>query len=201
VSEAAPGPRKIGVFGGTFDPPHLGHLVAASDAAGALGLDTVLWVPSAVHPFKGGQVRTAPELRLRMVQAAIAGDPRFAAEPLELERAGPSYTADTLAELGRRHPGAELWLLVGADLLAELPQWHRPDEVLRLARLAVLTRAGEGAGAAPNLPAVPVPVTRVDVSATEVRRRAAAGETIRYLVPEAVRALVEREGLYRGVPV
>ena len=187
---------RIGVYGGTFDPPHLGHLVAASDACQALGLDRVLWVPSASHPFKGGRVRTPPETRLEMVRAAIAGDPRFAADDLELRRAGPSYTVDTLRELARRHPGAELFLLIGADNLRELPEWREPDEIVRLARLAVVTREGEGVPPESRFPAVPVAVTRVDVSSTEIRRRAAAGEEIRYLVPEPVRAVIARERLY-----
>jgi nicotinate-nucleotide adenylyltransferase len=187
---------RLGVYGGSFDPPHLGHLVAASDACDALGLDRVLWVPSARHPLKEGRVRTPAALRLEMVRAAIAGDPRFEADDLELRREGPSYTVDTLRALRGRHPGAALFLLAGADLLAELPRWHAPEEVLRLATLAVLTRGGASLPEGCALPARAVEITRVDVSATEVRRRAAAGRTIRYLVPEAVRAIVERERPY-----
>lgn len=188
---------RLGVYGGTFDPPHLGHLVAASDACDALGLDRVLWVPAAENPLKGGRVRTPAALRLEMVRAAVAGDPRFEADDLELRRGAPSYTVDTLRALGERHPGAALFLLAGADLLADLHRWRESAEVLRLATLSVMTRAGEGLP--PDAPhgAVPVKVTRVDVSATEVRRRAAAGRTIRYLVPEGVRAVVEREQPYR----
>jgi nicotinate-nucleotide adenylyltransferase len=189
---------RLGIFGGSFDPPHLGHLVAASDACDALGLDRVLWIPAARHPLKEGRVRTPPALRLEMVRAAIAGDPRFAADDLELRREGPSYTVDTLRALTGRHPGAALFLLAGADLLAELPRWREPDEVQRLATLAVLSREGDALPAGAGLDAVSVCVTRVDVSATEIRRRAAAGRTIRYLVPEAVRAVVERERPYEG---
>lgn len=191
---------RIGVFGGTFDPPHTGHLVVASDACQALGLDRVLWIPSAVPPHKRRTVRASAEARLEMVRAAIEGDPRFEADDLELRRAGPSYTADTLRELAARHPGAELVLLIGADNLREIPGWHQPEEILRLARVAVLSRDGAGVPPDAPIPAVPVAVTRVDVSATEVRRRAAAGETIRYLVPDAVRALIERGGVYRELP-
>ena len=149
----------MGVFGGTFDPPHLGHLVAASDVAQALGLERVLWVPAAVHPFKRGTVAAPPEARLEMTEAAIAGDPRFAADALELRRTGPSYTADTLRELARRHPAAELFFLTGADNLRELHLWHRADEVVRLARLVVVSRRGEGVPAESRYPAVAVPVT------------------------------------------
>jgi nicotinate-nucleotide adenylyltransferase len=187
---------RLGIYGGAFDPPHLGHLVAASDACGALGLDRLLWIPSAVHPLK--PVATPPALRLEMVRAAIHGDPRFAADDLELRRSGPSYTVDTLRELREREPGAELFFVTGADNLADLPRWHRPDEIARLATLAVVSRAGDALPADPAYPAVPVAVTRVDVSSTEVRRRVAAGENIRYLVPDAVRAVIERERLYGG---
>lgn len=187
---------RLGVYGGAFDPPHLGHLVAASGACDALGLDLLLWIPSAVHPLKA--VRTAADVRLRMVRAAIHDDPRFAWDDLELRRRGPSYTVDTLRELRAREPGAELFFITGADNLAELPRWREPDEIARLARLAVVSRAGETVPAHAPYPAVAVPVTRVDVSSTEIRRRVAAGLSIRYLVPEAVRALIEHERLYRG---
>jgi nicotinate-nucleotide adenylyltransferase len=186
---------RLGVYGGAFDPPHLGHLVAASDACDALRLDRLLWIPSAVHPLKA--VRTAADVRLEMVRAAIAGDPRFQADDLELRRTGPSYTVDTLRELRAREPGAELFFVTGADNLRDLPRWREPDEVARLATLAVVSRAGDSLPADPLYPARAVTVTRVDVSSTEIRRRVAAGLSIRYLVPEAVRAVVERERLYR----
>jgi nicotinate-nucleotide adenylyltransferase len=187
---------RLGVYGGAFDPPHLGHLVAASDACDALELDRLLWIPSAVHPLK--PVRTAAEVRLEMVRAAIAGDPRFAADDLELRRTGPSYTVDTLRELRRREPRAALFFLTGADNLRDLPRWREPDEIARLATLAVVSRAGESLPADAAYPATAVAVTRVDVSSTEIRRRVAAGLSIRYLVPEAVRAVIERERLYGG---
>jgi nicotinate-nucleotide adenylyltransferase len=191
---------RVGILGGTFDPPHLGHLVVASEASEALGLERVLWVPSAEHPFKRGQVRTPAEVRLALVRAAIQGDPRFEACDLELRREGPSYTVDTLRQLSALHPGAELFLLVGADVVREMPAWREPQEVARLATIVAITRGGEGLPEGSMLPALPVPVTRVDVSATEIRRRVAAGLTIRYLVPEPVRDLVTREGLYRELP-
>jgi nicotinate-nucleotide adenylyltransferase len=186
---------RLGVYGGAFDPPHLGHLVAASDACDVLRLDRLLWIPSAVHPLKA--VRTAADVRLEMVRAAIGGDPRFVADDLELRRTGPSYTVDTLRALRAREPGAELFFLTGADNLRDLPRWREPDEIVRLATLAVVSRAGESLPADAPYPAQAVTVTRVDVSSTEIRRRVAAGLSIRYLVPEAVRAVVERERLYR----
>jgi nicotinate-nucleotide adenylyltransferase len=172
--------------------------VAASDAADALRLDRVLWIPAAVHPFKRAAVAAPPQARLEMVRAAVAGDERFEACDLELRRQGPSYTVTTLRELHARHPGAELFFLTGADNLRDLPKWREPEEVVRLARLVVVSRRGEGVPAGLPYPAVAVPVTRVDVSSTELRRRAAAGETLRYLVPEPVRAVIARLGLYRA---
>ena len=186
---------RLGIYGGAFDPPHLGHLVAASDACEALGLHRLLWIPSAVHPLKA--VRTAAGVRLEMVRAAVAGDGRFAADDLELRRTGPSYTVDTLRELRAREPDAALFFLTGADNLADLPRWREPDEIARLATLAVVSRAGDSLPADAPYPAVAVKVTRVDVSSTEIRRRVAAGQSIRYLVPDAVRAVIERERLYR----
>lgn len=191
---------RVGILGGTFDPPHLGHLVMASEACQTLDLERVLWVPSAEHPFKRGSVRTPAELRLAMVEAAVQGDPRFEACAIELRREGPSYTVDTLRQLRREHPDWVLVLLVGADVVREMPAWKEPREVARLASVAAITREGEGLPGGLPLPAVPVPVTRVDVSATEIRRRVAAGRTIRYLVPEPVRALIEARGLYRELP-
>lgn len=188
---------KIGVFGGTFDPPHLGHLVVATDVFEALRLDRLLLVPSAQHPFKGSSVRAAPELRVEMIRAAVRGDPRFEVDELELHRAGPSYTVDTLRALRERYPDAELFFLIGADNLRELPAWREPEEVVRLATLVVMSRGGERAGPDVPYPALAVKVTRVDISATEIRRRAGSGRSIRYLVPEAVREIIARESLYR----
>lgn len=188
---------RVGVFGGTFDPPHLGHLIAAADACTALGLAQVRFVPAAVPPHKRAAARTAAALRLEMTRAAVDGDPRFRVEELELHRAGPSYTVDTLRELHAREPGLELFLLIGADAGRELHTWRDPAQIARLATVAVLSRAGDEPLPEDALPAVRVPVTRVDISATQIRRRVAAGEPIRYLVVERVREIIEREGLYR----
>lgn len=185
------------MYGGTFDPPHVGHLIVAADVYEALELDLLLFVPSAVHPFKGSAVRAPAELRVEMVRAAIRGDGRFEVDDVELRRSGPSYTVDTLRALRERYPGAELFFLLGADNLRELPAWREPEAIPRLATLVVISRGGENAGPGLPLPALTVPVTRVDVSSTEVRRRAAAGTSIRYLVPDAVREIVARESLYR----
>ena len=196
---------RVGILGGTFDPPHVGHLAVAQDAWSRIPLDRVLFVPAAVPPHKVGAVSTPAELRLEMVRAAIAGDDRFQASDLELGRAGPSYTVDTLRELTNRQPGAELFLLLGADQFRELATWRDPAAISRLATLVLIPR-GEGDGSAalaaargalpPDARVTPLEATRIDVSSTEIRRRRAGGEPIRYLVPDDVLRVIEREGLY-----
>lgn len=188
---------RIGVFGGTFDPPHHGHLMVAVDAFEALRLDRLLLIPTAVHPFKGASVGALPEVRLEMLRAAIAGDVRLEVDEIEMRRRGPSYTIDTLRALRAREAGAELFLLLGADNLGEFSAWREAGEVARLATLVIIARGGENAGPDFPFPARTVPVRRIDISATEIRRRAASGKSLRYLVPEAVREIIAREALYR----
>jgi nicotinate-nucleotide adenylyltransferase len=189
---------RLGVLGGTFDPPHLGHLIAARDAAEALGLDKVLLVLAPRPPLKS-RVSTAAELRLQMLEAALADDPVLEASDLEMQREGPSFTIDTLTELGRLYPGAELVLLIGVDQWRQLASWKDPVGIARLARVAVMARSGESpASVDPGVPVVSeaVPVTRIDISATAVRARVLQGKSIRHLVPEGVRRIIEREALY-----
>lgn len=186
---------RLGVFGGTFDPPHVGHLVAAQDALTALRLERVLLVPAAVPPHKLDRSLTPAATRLELLRAAVVGDPRFEIDDIELGRGGPSWTVDTLRAFRGRWPEAQLFLLVGMDQFAEFASWREPDEIARLARIAVLSRAG--AAAPSGGVAVAVEVTRIDIASTEIRRRVAAGLPVRYLVPSAVEALIERYGLYR----
>ena len=187
---------RIGIFGGTSDPPHVGHLIVASDACEALELDRLLFIPSAAPPHKKGQVQAGAEARLEMVRAAIAGDSRFEADDIELRREGASYTVDTLRVLHERYPDAELFFILGVDQLRELDTWREPGEVARLARLAAVSRGGEPPPET-SYPIVDVPVTRIDVSSTQIRRRIGAGRPVRYLVPVAVAEVVERLDLYR----
>ena len=202
------GPARVGVFGGSFDPPHVGHLLAASDAVEALGLDQLLWVPAAAQPLKhrdaAGRPPAPAEARLAMVRALVADDPRFAVDALEIERGGLSYTVDTLETVAARYPGAERFFLVGADVLASFHRWREPLRVRSLATLVVLVRAVDGGAPAPDaLTALPggaprlVPTRRVDVSSTEVRGRAAAGRPLRGFVPDAVAAIIRGGSLYQ----
>jgi nicotinate-nucleotide adenylyltransferase len=186
---------RLGVLGGTFDPPHLGHLVVASDVYEGLGLDRLLLVPSADPPHKQGRVAASAEQRLRMTRAAVLGDPRFEVDDLELRRSGLSYSVDTVRAVREREPGCELYFVMGVDQLRELHTWHRPEELARLASLVAIPREGETRPESPY-PVSWLPVTRIDLSATEIRRRVAAGRSIRYLVPEVVREIIEAEGLY-----
>lgn len=196
-------PLRVGVFGGTFDPPHVGHVAVARDVADRLALDRLLWIPARIPPHKRDEAVTPGGLRLEMVRAAAARDPRFEASDIELEREGPSYTVDTLRLLRERFPGADLFLVMGADQVRTLEHgWKDPEEVLRLATPALMDREGEGAAeVAPPLPgmerAVHVPVTRVDVSATQIREAVAAGRDVSHWLPEGVLGVIRREGLYR----
>jgi len=195
---------RLGVFGGTFDPPHAGHVRVARDVADALALDRVLWIPARIPPHKQTEAVSPAPVRLEMVRAAAAADPRFEASDVELVREGPSYTVDTLRELRGRHPSAHLFLILGADQLRTLEHgWKEPVEILRLATLALMDREGEAAPeVAPDLPgmerAVHVPVTRVDVSATRIRAALAAGDDVSAWLPPGVLEVIRREGLYGG---
>jgi nicotinate-nucleotide adenylyltransferase len=186
---------RLGIFGGSFDPPHVGHLLLATDALEALRLDRLIFVPAAVQPLKAGQRAAEPRHRLAMVTLITDGDPRFAVDPVEIERDGLSYTVETLAAFAERHPEAKRFFLVGMDVLASFAQWRDPERVLRLATLAVMQRDGE-TGQLPD-GAVRVETRRVDVSSTEIRERVRTGRPIRGFVPEAVAGYIAEHGLYR----
>jgi nicotinate-nucleotide adenylyltransferase len=197
---------RIGLLGGTFNPPHIGHLVCAQEARDQLGLDRVLLVPAHVPPHKEVPADPGAEVRAALCEAAVAGDEGLGVERLELGREGPSYTVDTLRALHERAPGDELTFIVGADMAGLLPTgWREPREVLRLARLAVAEREGARRG---DLEALLAPLhdgsrvvffemPRLDVSSTDLRRRIADGRPVRHLLPEAVERAVARDGLYR----
>jgi nicotinate-nucleotide adenylyltransferase len=187
-----------GLLGGSFDPVHFGHLIAADRAAEALELERVLFVPCARQPLKACGPVAAAEHRKAMLQLAIAGHAAFALEPLELERPGPgpSYTVDTLRALKARWPAERLVLLLGADAAADLPRWRAVNEVVRLAEVAALTRPGApevSSGLVRHVVATPA----IEISASEIRARCLAGKSIRFLVPDAVADYIAKEHLYR----
>ena len=186
----------VGLFGGSFDPIHHGHLIVARIAAEVLGLDQVRFMPARAQPLKGGRHGADAAQRAAMVELAIAGEPGFALEAIELGRAGYSYTVDTLRALREREPGLEPVLLLGMDAAADLPRWKESAAVLDLARVAVFARAGSPVLEVPGVWRV-VDVPALEISATALRRRAAAGRSIRYWVPDAVADYVATHGLYR----
>lgn len=187
---------RLGLLGGSFDPPHVGHLLAAHDAADALALDRLVFVPAAVQPLKAGQAGATPAQRLAMVEALAAADPRFGVDASEIDRGGLSYTVDTLAAYAGRYPDAERFFLVGADVLESFDRWREPERILALATVAVMNRVGD---APPVLRAgmMQVDTRRVDVSSTEIRARVRAGRSIRGFVPDAVADYIAAAGLYR----
>lgn len=185
---------KIGLFGGTFDPVHNGHLILGRQAIEQVGMDRMILLPAARSPFKDAPALAPPAVRLEMLRAAVEGEPRMEVDPLELGRPEPSYTIDTVLAFHGRHPGAELFLVIGEDNLTALPGWRRFDELRARARFVVFSR-GDGAASHPLAHASVR--RRLDISATEIRARVAAGLSIRYLVPEPVLRIIQRDGLYR----
>lgn len=191
---------RVGVFGSMFDPPHLGHLLLASEAAWQLGLDRVLAVPVGMPPHRNQPISPA-ETRLRLTRALASAEPVIHVSRVELDRPGPSYTVDTLEVLTGQYPAAELVLLLGADQLAAFGSWYDAERIPTLARIAVVPRPGIRL---PPLAAFAVEVVRmpaVEVSSTLVRDRVRRGEPIRHLVPEPVREIIEGERLYREAPL
>lgn len=195
---------RLGIMGGTFDPPHLGHLVCAEEALEAVGLDAVLFVPTGRPAFKQDRSVTAGEVRLAMTAAAVAGNPAFAVSALEVERPGVTYAVDTLRELSEELPGVQLVFIVGADAALALPRWRKSAELAHLAAFAAATRPGFELGEQAlrdlrehGFDVRPFAVPGLDISSSALRRRVCAGRTIRYLVPEAVREIIEEEQLYR----
>ncbi|MEA2484179.1 MAG: nicotinate-nucleotide adenylyltransferase [Thermoleophilaceae bacterium] len=195
---------RVGIYGGVFNPPHHGHLVAAQEAHWQLGLDVVVWIPVGDAPHRRVENDPGAEARFEMVEMATAGDERFRVSRIEIERDGPSYTADTLKELREREPEAELFLILGGDQALALPHWHEPEEVLSLATVAVFERGSSNRNAigitigrlkgADRVRFLEMP--RINISSTLVRRRAAEGKPIRYLVPDKVANFIGAQSLY-----
>ncbi len=194
----------LGIFGGTFDPIHTGHLIVARAALETLGLDEVLFVPAGKPWMKAGEDVSPPEDRARMVELAVAGDPQFGVSRLEVERRGETYTLDTLRALPAE--GGRPVLLLGADAFAGFPAWREPSEIARLARIAVLGRPGRDTAAiidevkaeVPNVDAAPLEAPLIEISATAIRDRVRRGLPIRDLVPPAVADYIAARGLYRS---
>ena len=179
---------RLGVFGGSFDPPHIGHYLAAVDAAERLGLDRMLWVPTAQQPLKAGAQHVASaDQRFRMAQAAVADNPIFEASRIEIDRPGLSYTVTTVRALAEQFPGAELHLLIGEDAWSRFAEWREPDAIRTLVHIEILARKTESQFGG----------RVVEVSSTEVRARARHGLSVRGFVQDAVAEIIESERLYQ----
>jgi nicotinate-nucleotide adenylyltransferase len=197
---------RVGILGGAFNPPHVGHLVCAQEALVQLRLDKVVFVPMGRAPHREIEQDPGAEERVRMCEDAVAGDERFAVSRVEADRPGPSYTVDTLRELRDSAPDDDLFLILGGDQAAALPSWREPEKVLDLATVAAVDRtcwsreriAVKIASLKGAERVVFFDMPRIDVSSTLVRHRAAAGKPVRYLVPGGVGEYLERKGLYRS---
>lgn len=192
-------PKRIGLFGGTFDPIHNTHLDIARTALDAARLDVVHFVVAARPPHKRAAMHAPADVRLEMVRAAVDDDPRLEASDVELRREGYSYTADTVCEYGRLHRNAELFLIIGYDSLLDLPRWHEPRRILDCCKLLVVPRAGMEQRPDPDLQGKyeMLPFRESDLSSTEIRERVAAGKPIAGLVPPAVERIIRDKGVYR----
>jgi nicotinate-nucleotide adenylyltransferase len=198
---------RIGILGGTFNPPHLGHLICAQEAYFQLGLDRVTLIPARIPPHKPVEDEPGAEHRLELCRLAIQGDERFDVSDLEIGREGPSYTVDTLDELHSSAPDNELFLIVGGDIAAGLPSWHEPERVLSLATLAVARRRGTSKAAVDGALRTLrggersrfFRMPRIAISSTMLRDRVRAGDPIRYYVPDPVIGYIDRHRLYAGV--
>jgi nicotinate-nucleotide adenylyltransferase len=184
---------RTALYGGSFDPIHHGHLILAREAMEQLGLDRVVFIPAAQSPHKLTRQPAPPAVRLSMVRVAVAGERGFECDGSETEREGPSFTVDTVEAWRVKAPGDELFYLIGEDNVRELPTWRRYEELRGMVQFVVF---GRDASAPPH--EFPCVKRRVDISATEVRKRVAEGRSIRYLVPEAVREIIEALRLYQG---
>ena len=200
---------RTGLFGGTFDPVHNGHLLAAKEAADAHGLARVLFIPAARSPYKGGALLSPGDVRLAMIEAAVADDARFACSRVELDRPPPSYSYDTVMRFKREMPGDEFFFIIGADSLRELYSWYKAKEMVWLVRVVTVARPGWpmesfdafaeqfGAEIAAGMKADALFIDGADVSASQIRNLVHRGEPIHNLVPPGVAKIIEAEWLYR----
>jgi nicotinate-nucleotide adenylyltransferase len=196
---------RLGVFGGSFDPPHLGHLILAEEALSALNLERVLWVLTPEPPHKSPRSLSSVSIRLEMVEQAIGGNPRFILSRVDVDRPGPQYAVDTMKILRSESPGQEWTLLMGEDSLRDLPTWSRPQDLIRQCELGVMRRPGtlwdekslesQIPGIAQRMHFFMAPL--VDISSSEIRQRRQQGRPIRYLVPPGVWDIIQQAGVYQ----
>jgi nicotinate-nucleotide adenylyltransferase len=196
---------RLGILGGTFDPPHIGHLVLAEMACEALAAAQILFVPAADPPHKD-ETRLGIEHRLAMLERAVAGNTHFAISRVDIDRPGPHYSVDMVRLIQTQYPAAELYFLIGADSLRDLPTWHRPQELIQLCKLAVMRRPGVEISPQMHEHAIPglaervlkIDAPMIDISSTEISARLRAGKSVRYLVPQPALDYIVANGLYRN---
>lgn len=181
--------ERIGLFGGSFDPVHHGHLILAREALETLGLDRVVFLPARISPHKLDRPPASAEWRLRMVQAAVAGEAGFVCDDRELRREGPSFAIDTVREYRAEHPGAELFYFIGDDNTEALSTWKEIEELRRQVTFLVFARDGDEGTVLDR---------RIEISSSEIRKRVASGRSVRYLLPEEVCTMISQNGLYRN---
>lgn len=186
--------KKIGIMGGTFNPPHIGHLMMANEVLHALSLDEVRFMPNAIPPHKTQPEDATSAQRLRMTELAIEGNEYFSVEPYEIEKGGVSYSFDTLTELKVREPDHDFYFIIGGDMVDSLPTWHRIDELLQLVTFVGVDRQDYSGKV--NLPVTHVEAPMIDLSSTLLRDRFAKKQTVTYLVREQVERYIREEGLY-----
>lgn len=197
--------ERIGILGGTFDPPHTGHLILAQHAVDAIGLSRLLFVPAANPPHKQQETKTPVEHRLAMLDCATADNPQFGISRVDVDRTGPHYSVDMVRLLQEQYPQAELYFVMGGDSLRDLPKWNRPQELIQLCRIAVMRRPQSVISRDMHHDTLPELADRltivdsplIDISSTAIVARCAAGYSIRYLVPDAVIAYIKQHQLYR----
>lgn len=195
---------RIGLLGGTFDPLHIGHLILGEYAADALDLAHLLYIPAADPPHKQAEQKTPVGHRLAMLEIALKDNPRFTISRVDIDRAGPHYSLDTVQIVQAQYPAAELYFVMGGDSLRDLPRWHRPADLIRHCKLAVMGRPGAAIHPAMHEPLLPGLAERVvmidapliEISSTEIVQRLKSGRSVRYLLPDAVLAYIQQHNLY-----
>lgn len=188
--------KKIGLLGGTFNPPHIGHLIIADQVKDQLGLEKVWFLPSANPPHAAGKETIAADYRVEMVKRAIQGNPDFALELAEIKRGGKSYTADTIAELNEAYPEIDFYFIIGGDMVVDLPTWHNVDELVKRVQFVAANRPSYSTET--PYPVIWVDIPDIIISSTEIRRKITEGCSVNYLLPYTVRQYIEEKGLYKN---
>jgi nicotinate-nucleotide adenylyltransferase len=190
-------PQKLGILGGTFDPPHLGHLILAQSAYEQLGLDKVIFIPAAMQPFKVGRDISSAQIRYKMLELAIGGDDRFALSDIEIKRPGLSYTIDTIEELKKIYAATQMFLIIGSDIIGDMSAWKEPEKIFAACAVAMAIRPDTKLSSQYGDKIKPLTMPQVGISSTEIRQKIKDGRTIKYLVPETVERYIYQNHLYQ----